>query len=101
MGRPAPSPADLGIFRQVEQPAARFAEDQPFAPKLVVHLVCNHLIAALADFPPVDLFDRCHRVIAANRTLNGFGGGLRRKRWLLRHEGASFRDDAPEQLRLL
>jgi len=29
----------------------------------------------------------CHRVIAANGGLGGFGGGLNMKRWLLRHEG--------------
>ncbi|MBL8744806.1 MAG: methylated-DNA--[protein]-cysteine S-methyltransferase [Phycisphaerae bacterium] len=30
----------------------------------------------------------CHRVIAADRTLGGYGGGLERKQWLLEHEGA-------------
>ena len=33
----------------------------------------------------------CHRVIGANGSLTGFGGGLERKQWLLRHEGAAFR----------
>ncbi|MBL4592031.1 MAG: methylated-DNA--[protein]-cysteine S-methyltransferase [Phycisphaerales bacterium] len=28
----------------------------------------------------------CHRVIAADGTLHGYGGGLDRKRWLLDHE---------------
>jgi methylated-DNA-[protein]-cysteine S-methyltransferase len=28
----------------------------------------------------------CHRVIGANGTLTGYGGGLPRKRWLLDHE---------------
>jgi methylated-DNA-[protein]-cysteine S-methyltransferase len=50
---------------------------------------------------PIPLVIPCHRVLAADGTLNGFGGGLLRKRWLLRHEGAVFRDSAPEQLRLL
>ena len=31
----------------------------------------------------------CHRVIAAGGTLGGYGGGLWRKEWLLRHEGAA------------
>jgi methylated-DNA-[protein]-cysteine S-methyltransferase len=39
---------------------------------------------------PVALFVPCHRVIAADRTLWGYGGGLERKRWLLVHEGAAF-----------
>ncbi len=30
----------------------------------------------------------CHRVIGANAALTGYGGGIERKRWLLRHEGA-------------
>jgi methylated-DNA-[protein]-cysteine S-methyltransferase len=30
----------------------------------------------------------CHRVIGADGTLTGYGGGLSRKRWLLEHEGA-------------
>ncbi len=28
----------------------------------------------------------CHRVIGADGSLTGYGGGMRRKRWLLRHE---------------
>ena len=30
----------------------------------------------------------CHRVIGSNAALTGYGGGLPRKQWLLRHEGA-------------
>jgi methylated-DNA-[protein]-cysteine S-methyltransferase len=37
---------------------------------------------------PVALVVPCHRVIAADGTLGGYSGGLRRKAWLLRHEGA-------------
>jgi AraC family transcriptional regulator of adaptative response/methylated-DNA-[protein]-cysteine methyltransferase len=29
----------------------------------------------------------CHRVIGADGSLTGYGGGLWRKQWLLRHEG--------------
>ena len=37
---------------------------------------------------PVPLILPCHRVIGANGSLTGFGGGLETKAWLLRHEGA-------------
>ena len=35
---------------------------------------------------PVGVIVPCHRVIGANGTLTGYGGGLNRKRWLLDHE---------------
>ena len=41
---------------------------------------------------PVGLIVPCHRVIGANGSLTGYGGGIERKRWLLRHEGARFKD---------
>jgi methylated-DNA-[protein]-cysteine S-methyltransferase len=37
---------------------------------------------------PVGLVIPCHRVIGADLSLTGYGGGLHRKRWLLAHEGA-------------
>lgn len=43
---------------------------------------------------PVGIVVPCHRVIGANGLLTGYGGGLDRKRWLLAHEGAAFRDMA-------
>ena len=41
---------------------------------------------------PISVVVPCHRVIGADRSLTGYGGGLERKRWLLHHEGATFRD---------
>jgi|WetSurMetagenome_2_1015567.scaffolds.fasta_scaffold681597_2 O-6-methylguanine DNA methyltransferase len=41
---------------------------------------------------PVAIVVPCHRVIAADGTLGGYGGGLDRKRWLLAHEGVKMRD---------
>jgi methylated-DNA-[protein]-cysteine S-methyltransferase len=38
---------------------------------------------------PVAIIVPCHRVIGANGSLTGYGGGLERKTWLLRHEGGA------------
>jgi methylated-DNA-[protein]-cysteine S-methyltransferase len=47
---------------------------------------------------PVGLVVPCHRVIGADGSLTGYGGGLHRKRWLLAHEGVRLaEDDAPAQ----
>ena len=35
---------------------------------------------------PIPIILPCHRVIGADGSLTGFGGGLQRKRWLLDHE---------------
>ena len=43
---------------------------------------------------PIPIVVPCHRVIAANGTLCGYGGGLDMKRWLLHLEGAVFRERA-------
>ncbi len=37
---------------------------------------------------PIGLVHPCHRVIGADGSLTGYAGGLDRKEWLLRHEGA-------------
>jgi len=37
---------------------------------------------------PIPIVLPCHRVVGANGSLTGYGGGLDRKEWLLRLEGA-------------
>jgi methylated-DNA-[protein]-cysteine S-methyltransferase len=39
---------------------------------------------------PVAVVLPCHRVVGADGSLTGYGGGLKRKRWLLEHEARCF-----------
>jgi O-6-methylguanine DNA methyltransferase len=41
---------------------------------------------------PIAIVVPCHRVIGADGSLTGYGGGIDRKRWLLAHEGAAFKE---------
>ncbi|EDP66056.1 methylated-DNA--protein-cysteine methyltransferase [alpha proteobacterium BAL199] len=38
---------------------------------------------------PISVAIPCHRVIGADGSLTGYGGGIERKRWLLAHEGCT------------
>jgi methylated-DNA-[protein]-cysteine S-methyltransferase len=42
---------------------------------------------------PISIIVPCHRVIGADGSLTGYGWGLDRKEWLLRHEGALRAED--------
>jgi methylated-DNA-[protein]-cysteine S-methyltransferase len=38
---------------------------------------------------PIGIIVPCHRIIGANGTLTGYGGGLDRKQWLISHEAGA------------
>ena len=44
---------------------------------------------------PISIVIPCHRVIGADGSLVGYGGGLERKRWLLQFEGAALPLELP------
>lgn len=39
---------------------------------------------------PISIIIPCHRVIGTNKALTGYAGGLDKKIWLLKHEGAHY-----------
>jgi O-6-methylguanine DNA methyltransferase len=45
-------------------------------------------VGAAVGANPVSLIVPCHRVVGTTGSLTGYGGGLDRKEWLLRHEHA-------------
>ncbi|MGH9790976.1 MAG: methylated-DNA--[protein]-cysteine S-methyltransferase [Candidatus Acidiferrales bacterium] len=49
-------------------------------------------VGAACGSNPVPLVVPCHRVIGSDGSLHGYGGGLWRKEFLLKHEGAWFKE---------
>jgi methylated-DNA-[protein]-cysteine S-methyltransferase len=46
----------------------------------------SRAVGAANGSNPIPIVVPCHRVIGANGTLTGYGGGLAHKKWLLDHE---------------
>jgi methylated-DNA-[protein]-cysteine S-methyltransferase len=44
---------------------------------------------------PLSVVLPCHRLIGADGSLTGYGGGIERKRWLLQHEASCSRQSGP------
>jgi methylated-DNA-[protein]-cysteine S-methyltransferase len=49
---------------------------------------------------PIGIIIPCHRVIGANGSLTGYGGGIERKQWLLTHERRHSKQSTPQQAQL-
>src|SRR5271166_6139625 len=62
----------------------------PDAPKLLL----LHGFPSASGANPIAIVAPCHRVIGADASLTGNGGGVDRKQWLLLHEGAAFENMA-------
>ncbi|OLP43392.1 methylated-DNA--[protein]-cysteine S-methyltransferase [Rhizobium oryziradicis] len=61
-------------------------------------LSASRAVGAANGANPLPIVIPCHRVIGANGSLTGFGGGLDTKKWLLALERAVAGDDEPRLL---
>jgi methylated-DNA-[protein]-cysteine S-methyltransferase len=68
-------------------PAGETTSYQALATKLLVP-EAQRAVGAANGANPISLVVPCHRVIGSDGSLVNYGGGIDRKRWLLRHEGA-------------
>ncbi len=50
-------------------------------------LVASRAVGLANGSNPISIIVPCHRVIGADGSLTGYGWGVERKEWLLRHEG--------------
>ena len=55
------------------------------------HPAAVRAVGAANGLNPISIVVPCHRLIGSDGSLTGYGGGLHRKEWLLRHEGAVFK----------
>ncbi|QCR36064.1 methylated-DNA--[protein]-cysteine S-methyltransferase [Nissabacter sp. SGAir0207] len=60
----------------------------------------SRAVGAANGANPISIVVPCHRVIGSAGVLTGYAGGVTRKAWLLRHEGASLRQNQ-QQLNLI
>jgi len=51
-------------------------------------LVASRAVGLANGRNPISIIIPCHRVIGADGSMTGYGWGVERKEWLLRHEGA-------------
>ncbi len=85
---PRGTPFQLGVWAQLR--AIPFGETRSYL-DLAVALgtpASTRAVGAANGRNPLSIVVPCHRVIGADGSLTGFGGGIERKRWLLAHERA-------------
>ena len=51
--------------------------------------VAAQAVGSAVGHNPISILIPCHRVVGADGSLTGYAGGLNKKLWLLRHEGAN------------
>lgn len=68
-------------------PAGETTSYRALATKLNVSKA-QRAVGAANGANPISLVVPCHRVIGSDGSLVNYGGGIDRKRWLLKHEGA-------------
>jgi O-6-methylguanine DNA methyltransferase len=55
-------------------------------------LVASRAVGLANGRNPISIIVPCHRVIGADGSMTGYGGGVERKEWLLGHEGLAIFD---------
>ncbi len=89
----------LAVWRALQTiPIGETVSYQDIARKIGRPAACR-AVGAANGRNPLPIVIPCHRVIGADGRLTGYGGGIRIKEWLLKHEGARFTQPG-EQLSL-
>ncbi len=85
---PAGTPFQARVWRHLRGvPAGRVATYGQVAARLGAPRA-SRAVGAANGANPIAVVIPCHRLVGASGDLTGYAFGVRRKRWLLRHEGA-------------
>jgi methylated-DNA-[protein]-cysteine S-methyltransferase len=88
---PSGSPFQLAVWAELARiPYGVTASYGEVAAAIGKSLLASRAVGLANGRNPISIILPCHRVIGADGSLTGYGGGLDRKEWLLRHEGATF-----------
>jgi AraC family transcriptional regulator of adaptative response / DNA-3-methyladenine glycosylase II len=93
---PRGTPFQLAVWAElVKIPYGATTSYGAIALALGKSLVASRAVGLANGRNPISIIIPCHRVIGADGSLTGYGWGVDRKEWFLRHEGASVPDLQP------
>jgi O-6-methylguanine DNA methyltransferase len=78
---------EQAVWREIQTVAAGHTTTYGAIAATLDRRDASRAVGAAVGANPVSLIVPCHRVIGLDGGLTGYGGGLPRKEWLLRHEG--------------
>ena len=91
---PAGSPFQQSVWRALREIPYGHTESYGALARRIGMPKAPRAVGLANGHNPISIIIPCHRVIGADGSLTGYGGGLERKRWLLAHETEHL---APEQ----
>jgi methylated-DNA-[protein]-cysteine S-methyltransferase len=96
---PVGSPFQLRVWDELLKiPYGTTASYGDIAARLGMSLTASRAVGLANGANPIAIIVPCHRVIGSNGSLVGYGGGLRRKRFLLSLESPTVQDGLFEAL---
>jgi methylated-DNA-[protein]-cysteine S-methyltransferase len=96
---PHGTPFQLAVWTELARiPYGKTVSYGDVALALGKSLVASRAVGLANGRNPISIILPCHRVIGADGSLTGYGWGLERKEWLLRHEGAAVPASGQEAL---
>ena len=88
------TPFQLEVWRALQQVPYGATTSYGEIARMLGRPAASRAVGAANGANPIPIIIPCHRVIGANGSLTGFGGGFYAKQWLLELEGAKARPRA-------